>query len=211
MTTSIDAATTLSTTADALAFDILRGATRVLGSPQSNVIPQSTIHLPGPGPWDLSDFDDNYNIFVPWGINTTIYALGGNDTLGIYNGASTVYGGAGNDHITTSVNGAVFDGEDDDDTLIATGGDAMLIGGKGNDTLRATNYSDGLNWLSGGDGNDELMTFGVGNSYLDGGDGNDRLYAGDDGSASILLGGAGNDRFLSAIRHGLCGWRRRTF
>ena len=71
MTTSIDAATTLSTTVDALALDILRGATRALGSPQSNVIPQSTIHLPGPGPWDLCDFDDNYNIFVPWGIAAT--------------------------------------------------------------------------------------------------------------------------------------------
>ena len=88
MITSIDAA--LSTTADALALDILgrANATRALGSPRTN----SNIYLPGPGPWDLSDFDDSYNIFVRVGINTTIYALGGNDTLSIYNGASTVYG-----------------------------------------------------------------------------------------------------------------------
>ena len=194
MITSIDAA--LSTTADALALDILRGATRALGSPQSNVSPQSTIHLPGPGPWDLSDFDDTYDIFVWWGINTTIYALGGNDTLSIYGGASTVYGGAGNDSIYTAENGAVFYGEDDDDTLIATGGDAMLIGGNGNDTLRAVNYTDGLNWLYGGVGNDVLMTFGVGNAYLDGGDGDDQFYVLDAGSTSLLFGGAGNDGFF---------------
>jgi Ca2+-binding RTX toxin-like protein len=195
---SIEAA--LNEVASALSLEIAQetqetNATPAHGSTESNINPLSTV-LPGPGPWYLSE-DADYESFLLWGgINTTIYALGGNDTINAYGGAATIYGGAGNDSLFANGFGAYLDGGDGNDTLRATGGRALLVGGDGNDTLDATNTADDINVLGGGAGDDVLRTSGVGTALYNGGDGNDQIYAGDAGSTSLMFGDDGNDGFF---------------
>jgi Ca2+-binding RTX toxin-like protein len=88
--------------------------------------------------------------------------------------ASTVYGGAGNDHISSGGGSDRLYGEDGDDTILGNGGNDSLYGGNGND------------WLDGGTGKD----------YLDGGNGNDKLQGNNaDGQVDVLIGGQGADTF----------------
>src|SRR5256885_17225134 len=93
---------------------------------QTLSIPLSTIILLGPGPYDLSNGadSDSFNL-LPF-INTTIYALGGNDTIYAYGGVATIYGGTGNDYLYANGAGAYLDRGDDNHRLWATGGPATL-------------------------------------------------------------------------------------
>lgn len=98
-----------------------------------------------------------------------------------------VYGGTGNDTLTTAgTNGSLY-GEDGDDTLYGSDNVDHLDGGAGNDLVHGHAGADtlilgaGIDYGYGGDGND----------VIDGGAAGDSIFgeAGDD----VLIGGAGDD------------------
>ncbi len=122
--------------------------------------------------------------------------------------ANKLYGGAGNDKITSGNGADLLYGEDGNDTLSGGLGADTIDGGAGNDMLYAATplysydyYGNDLsaNALSGGAGNDTLygstgkdtLAGGTENDYVYGGSGND-LLSGDAG-ADDLWGGDGND------------------
>jgi Ca2+-binding RTX toxin-like protein len=126
----------------------------------------------------------------------TVYGGGGPDVLfGVGEYHSDVYGRAGNDTLTGSVNGGL-DGGDGDDTLIS-GGSMYLIGGSGNDRIYGGGAVDSVN---GGDGNDTIYG-GAGNDILEGSAGRDRIYGEDgddfiraqDGERDTIYGGSGEN------------------
>jgi Ca2+-binding RTX toxin-like protein len=155
--------------------------------------PDSNVILPGPGPYYLSEGNDNYTFELPANTNTTIYALGGDDQIWAYTGVATIYGGLGNDSLIAYAGGANLDGGDDDDLLFAYGGAAHLGGGNGNDSLYAVNTADDISWLDGGAGDDFMVAINVGTAVLYGGDGNDELIGGWPGSTTLFFAGTGND------------------
>lgn len=107
--------------------------------------------------------------------------------------------GAGDDVATIgsviAIDAAIYGGEGND-TLTSASGNDLLLGEGGDDLLKA---GGGLNRLYGGDGNDQLssgggddtLSGGAGDDVLKAGSGHDRLF-GDDG-ADILYGRGGND------------------
>jgi Ca2+-binding RTX toxin-like protein len=123
----------------------------------------------------------------------------GDDTLRTgYAGGDTLVGGAGNDNLGAagvSKTNFLFGGEGDDtlssgpgsDELYGESGNDQLNGGGGNDMLAG---GDGNNTLAGGIGNDSLYGAG-GNDYLDGGGDSDHLAGGP--GTDTLVGGAGAD------------------
>lgn len=152
-------------------------------------------------------------VLAECGLNC-VYLDAGND---IYANVSTnpdddgdtVYGGAGNDEITTGAgNDRIFGGVGDD--VIRSGlGDDVVDGGQGadiawlgggDDTYEAADAEnggddevhgeDGDDTLRGGDGND-LLFGDAGNDVLHGGNGDDTLSGGT--GADSLYGGNGND------------------
>jgi Ca2+-binding RTX toxin-like protein len=138
--------------------------------------------------------------------DTTIDALGGNDTLIGGAGKNMLIGGAGDDSYT------IVDGDDlvielssgghdkvtssVDYSLTANVEDLFLVGsahnGVGNSLANILQGGAGDDMLSGLAGND-ILCGGGGNDRLIGGDGNDRLVGG--AGADSLAGGAGADIF----------------
>jgi len=92
---------------------------------------------------------------------------------------SRVFGGEGNDQITTGGGRDAIFGGAGDDQINAGGGNDFVRGGDGNDQI------------DGGDGNDRLMG-GNGDDVINGSDGDDRLSGGD--GDDIIDGGVGADR-----------------
>jgi Ca2+-binding RTX toxin-like protein len=131
-----------------------------------------------------------------------INALRGNDRIAVsnVNGPVTldfeVYGGTGNDRISTDAG---------DDTISGGAGNDLASGGAGNDLVKGDAGSDRLNGddgddrLNGGGGNDrenggaggDVLSGDAGNDNLDGGDGDDNLFGGS--GQDVLSGAAGND------------------
>jgi Ca2+-binding RTX toxin-like protein len=162
----------------------------------SSVI-DNTVWPADPLPITLTEGDDTASFILPFGVNTTIYALGGNDRVDVTHGAATIYGGAGDDYISAEdVPGVFMDGGDGNDRLDYTSGNATLIGGNGNDLLICNNQIDSTNLLDGGAGDDFFSINGVGTAIADGGDGNDTFFLALNGNTSLLSGGAGDDLFL---------------
>ncbi len=129
-----------------------------------------------------------------------IYGGAGEDIINVnVGGLAHIYGGDGNDTITSQVLSNKLYGGEGDDVLTGGNGRDNLQGGNDNDTLNGGGnrdwlYGDGGNdIINGGDGND-IIRGGEGNDTLNGGDDFDRLY-GDDGD-DIIDGGNGNDRIL---------------
>ncbi|UWQ90485.1 hypothetical protein K3727_17190 [Rhodobacteraceae bacterium M382] len=123
--------------------------------------------------------------------------------------ANQVFGGAGDDLITTSDFGSsqLF-GEDGNDTVISGPATELLEGGAGNDSLVG---NDGDDTLQGNDGNDtsnggygnDLIAGGTGDDLSFGGHGVDRLFGGEGNDTLFgepdndsLTGGAGNDSLI---------------
>lgn len=124
-----------------------------------------------------------------------IRAQGGNDTI---IGGTEVYGGAGDDKITTywlrdliygGSGNDTIDGGEGDDTIYGGTGNDSIIGGTGNDLIYG---GPGDDRLSGGDGNDTLYS-GPGQSTIWGGAGDDVIHA--DGGSNVLYGQTGADTF----------------
>lgn len=123
----------------------------------------------------------------------------GNDTVDVFEtivdpatinggtGDDQLYGGKGNDSITTGTDGIgdLADGRAGNDTITGGAGDDFLFGGLGNDVLNA---GDGANSVEGGDGNDSI-TGGDGSDALYGGKGLDTINGG--GDADLIFGGGG--------------------
>lgn len=111
-----------------------------------------------------------------------IFGEGGNDVITVgAGGPSTVRGGEGDDTIVIRT---VSQGQTSFSPVVNANGD------EGNDFIDSSNLA--VETLSGGAGNDVILSFGnETGDLLDGGDGNDRLQA--RGGANTLLGGAGND------------------
>jgi len=105
-----------------------------------------------------------------------VFGLGGNDTITLseVNGAlpqANLFGGLGNDVLTTGSGADQLFGEAGNDTLLGKGGDDLLFGGNDNDTL------------IGGDGDDQMF----------GQAGNDRMIWNPGDDSDFMEGGAGTD------------------
>jgi Ca2+-binding RTX toxin-like protein len=152
--------------------------------------------------------------------NDTLIGGGGNDTYIVNDTGDTILeaGGAGNDHITTTLNffsiadianverltfNGIGDFEGVGNTLanVLTGnaGSNNLSGGGGNDTLNGAGANDtldggaGADQLNGGAGDDSVLG-GAGNDNLNGDAGNDTLDGG--AGSDNMVGGGGDDFFF---------------
>ena len=85
--------------------------------------------------------------------------------------AANLFGGAGNDTITSGSGNDMLFGQSGNDTLIGKGGFDFLFGGEGNDTL------------TGGDGDDQMF----------GEAGDDRMIWNPGDDSDLMEGGSGND------------------
>jgi Ca2+-binding RTX toxin-like protein len=127
-------------------------------------------------PSDLLKYDSKVTGTIA---NETLYGMNGNDVITGNGGTQdNLYGGDGDDTLTTSEGNDTLYGENGNDILTSGAGNDYLDGGDGNDTLTSL---EGNNNLIGGNGND-ILTSGEGNDKLTGGYGDD-----------VLTGGTGND------------------
>lgn len=142
---------------------------------------------------------------------TTFFAFeasggdGDDDLLGADASFACLYGGDGEDRITSAVSRSVpkraicaSAGGKGNDRLIGNRSANVFAGGSGDDSITGRGGRDNF---AGGDGSDRIVT-GAGNDAGSGGRGDDRVLAGPgrdilSGSpgADVLLGEAGNDRF----------------
>jgi len=90
----------------------------------------------------------------------------GNDTLNGNGGADSISGGAGDDVINGGGAGDVLLGNNGSDTIEGGGGDDLIAGGLGDDALTGGQGNDSFAFV-GGDGNDEISDFGLGNGTGD--------------------------------------------
>src|SRR4051794_29137177 len=105
-----------------------------------------------------------------------VFGLGGNDiiTINEANGAlprANLFGGAGNDVMTSGSGNDMLFGQAGNDTLLGKGGNDLLFGGADNDTL------------TGGDGSDQMF----------GESGNDRMIWNPGDDSDLMEGGGGTD------------------
>ncbi|MCC7248997.1 MAG: hypothetical protein IT473_10275 [Lysobacter sp.] len=120
-------------------------------------------------------------------VNMDVYGGAGNDTITTGKGRDRVDGGAGNDIINTGAGRDDVFGGAGNDTIDAGSGHDVVYGGDGNDILRG---GKGRDYIEGGAGND-VMEGGTGNDVLSGGLGDDTLR-GDNGNDRVYTG-AGKD------------------
>ena len=119
-----------------------------------------------------------------------------------------MFGGDGDDVISTNWGNDSLFGDDGDDKLSSGQGDDILRGGEGNDELDGGRHNDklygerGNDTLDGGLGEDSLYG-GTGNDTLKGSHSSDSLYGGEgndylngEGGNDLLKGGDGNDTLL---------------
>jgi len=172
------------------------GSDTVFGGEGDDVIdtsgPDSTSvdAMPDLGYPGLYPADDN-----PDNDKDVVYGGAGNDTITTGDDADIIFGGTGNDTIDGGIDADTIDGGDGDDVIIGGEGSDTIDGGAGDDTIYAglaPGSPDALNIPDDGTG-----PFGpdlVPNNGMDtvhGGDGNDSIYGADDNDT--LYGDAGDD------------------
>ncbi|KZN56843.1 hypothetical protein N474_09490 [Pseudoalteromonas luteoviolacea CPMOR-2] len=113
----------------------------------------------------------------------------GNDT---YNGkdiavVQKVYGGNGNDHITTGRKNDYIRGGNNNDKIFGSSGNDFIIGDRGNDEIDGGYGNDRI---SGGEGHDVLLGS-YNNDIITGENGGDLIMGGQ--GSDTLYGGNGND------------------
>lgn len=142
----------------------------------------------------------------------TIYGAGGNDRLISINGASSLYGGTGNDTYEVNGNASLADTlvelrDQGTDTVLVSGYGAMVytlglnfenlvlggIGGRGygNDLANSITGNDGSNYLDGGAGDDTLK----------GGLGNDTYVVDSAGDTVVETANQGVDEVLASLTY----------
>jgi Ca2+-binding RTX toxin-like protein len=137
------------------------------------------------------------------GTNGSDYVEGGtgDDTLSMRDGRDLVYGGEGNDSIDAGIGFDSVYGGEGDDSVTGNGGNDVILGDEGNDVLAGGTGADLLYGGAGDDvlygmsaglstGDSAIEIDGV--DGLSGGDGNDHLIL---GPGDIGEGGAGDDVF----------------
>ena len=114
-----------------------------------------------------------------------VFGGDGNDQVSTGGGDDEVHGGAGND---------LLEGGSGNDNLLGNDGQDTLYGGAGNDLVRG---QEGDDQVFGGDG-DDTISGNYGNDYVDMGDGDDtsQLYGYASQGDDTVLGGAGNDTLI---------------
>ena len=134
--------------------------------------------------------------------STVISGTDKNDVIESRASAVTIYGGAGNDYISS--NGTLQGGYSYHNTYSEVIFDNVIYAGAGNDTVYVSFNSAGSkqsgyapfhgngNSIYGGDGDDSISIEFCENTTVDGGAGNDtiKIYGNDN---SLILGGTGND------------------
>ncbi len=134
--------------------------------------------------------------------STVISGTDKNDTIKSRASAVTIYGGAGNDYISSD--GVLSGGYSYHNTYSEVLFDNVIYAGAGNDTVYVNLNSAGSkysgyapfygngNSVYGGDGDDSISIEFCENTTVDGGAGNDtiKIYGNDN---SLILGGTGND------------------
>jgi Ca2+-binding RTX toxin-like protein len=150
------------------------------------------------------------------GGNDTIDGGAGNDVVTDQNGNDTIDGGAGDDTLTDNGGTNLLRGGDGADTItFYYAGTNTVEGGAGDDLLRisttAYNNAAYANTLSGGPGNDRLVSGGSADTYLfDRGDGQDTINDYDNwsnGKTDSLVFGAGTNQDEAVLSDQL--WFRR--
>ena len=125
-----------------------------------------------------------------------VAGFGGNDTIeGVINGiapGSTLFGGMGNDFLTSKGVGDLAYGGMGNDILVNESGQATQFGEMGNDTIFG---EEDQNTVYGGAGNDSIFVAEDRNVVF-GDDGNDTIRGGE--GNDIFAGGAGNDYLIAA-------------
>lgn len=116
-----------------------------------------------------------------------------------------LFGGDGDDVISSSHNSTYMNGGAGDDILLSTAAYAYIRGGSGNDQILAGSEGDELEGNEGDDhidagAGDDWLDGGVGNDVMLGGDGDDYLYGG--GGVDRLEGGAGRDTYALRVDSG---------
>jgi Ca2+-binding RTX toxin-like protein len=129
-------------------------------------------------------------------VNSTINGNDGNDAIQIGTVASangfTVFGGQGNDLITSSNAGAdtvIYSGDKGDDQITTGAAKDSILGGEGVDRIRAGGDKD---TIDAGAGND-IVTDEAGNDTTGLGEGNDRYI--DGAGSDSITGGLGGDTY----------------
>lgn len=153
---------------------------------------------------DGADYIRAKNISLPM----TVYGGAGNDTITTDAGNDYVDGGLGNDAINTQAGDDYAYGADETDTIFGGAGDDTLTGGPGRNELWGEDGNDLLNGsnrpdiLYGGNGNDRLRGF-AGGDALFGGDGDDHLEGAQGNDAlwgqdgdDYIEAAAGNDKLV---------------
>ncbi len=120
-------------------------------------------------------------------VNMDVYGGAGNDTITTGQGNDRIDGGLGNDTIKSGAGRDDVFGNGGDDVIDAGSGHDVVYGGDGNDTLRG---GKGRDTLEGGAGND-ILEGGSGNDVLSGGLGNDTIRG--DAGNDVVYTGAGKD------------------
>jgi CshA-type fibril repeat protein len=169
------------------------GNDRVRGQDGNDVIdtsgnsgrPLPDVDYPGLYPADLTPLNDL----------DTVFGGAGNDTITTGDDADQIFGGTGNDQIDAGI---------DNDSVVAGTGDDSVIGSEGRDTVFGNEGNDliygglPLGVLDGLNIPDATDLRPLNNAdSLFGGDGNDTIYGQDD--ADTLFGGAGNDSLDGGI------------
>lgn len=149
------------------------------------------VGYPGVYPSDLDPNDDL----------DTVFGGAGNDSISTGDDNDTIFGGTGEDVIDAGVDDDLVYGGDDNDTIIGSEGNDEIYGDDGDDTIYgglvpggpgdALNLPDDLD--GDGDSNDsgEDLVTDNNNDTLFGGAGNDTIFGADDDDT--LFGGVGDD------------------
>ncbi|MBL4749898.1 MAG: Hint domain-containing protein [Amylibacter sp.] len=134
----------------------------------------------------------------PFNDRDVVYGGAGNDTITTGDDADTIFGGTGDDVIDGGIDADFIDGGDGDDTIVGGEGSDVIYGGAGDDVIYAAldpSFPDSLNIPDDIDpvlnNGDDLVHGGAGNDTIYGADDNDELY-GDSGD-DVLFGGIDED------------------
>ncbi|MBY6138139.1 Hint domain-containing protein [Leisingera daeponensis] len=131
----------------------------------------------------------------------TVFGGAGNDTISTGDDADLIGGGAGMDVIDGGIDDDTIDGGTGDDLLIGGEGADMLAGGAGDDTIYGgldPAFPDGLNITDdGSDGRPADPDPTNGRDTIFGGSGNDLIFGQDDDD--VISGGSGDDTIDAGI------------
>ncbi|WP_457645697.1 Hint domain-containing protein, partial [Profundibacter sp.] len=124
-----------------------------------------------------------------------VYGGAGNDTITTGDDADIIFGGTGDDTIDGGIDADTIDGGDGDDVIIGGEGSDIIDGGAGDDTIYGgldPSFPDAINIPDDGSGpyGPDLVP-NNGMDVIHGGEGNDTIYGADDDDT--LFGDAGDD------------------